>query len=287
MIGGINNIFDIRLFDFDNTDIKVFNNENNYINNCNYYIKINIPTISSSPYNIYNFIKKFNANITFEEIINNWHTYANEIIKPSKLIKDNIPKNLNNSYGIHLRKTDKINYNNDDITHGIAHGISNGVHITIEDFNLIYSYLLNDICNIILIENEPSFLITSEDNNWKEYFKNELLTFANKNNKTINFINIDYSNIYDNYNAIIDLFCLSKCKKIFQGIKHSTFSLVASIIGNTDIINYSHKLNFHNDCLIHLYNPVITINNSKECNINLINQIFIKDDPIIYNNISI
>ena len=162
---GINNIFDIRLFDFDN--INVFNNEND-INKNNYnYIKLNIQAISSSPYNIYNFIKNFKKNITLEEIINNYSNYANEIIKPSKKIKDNIPDNLNNTYGIHLRKTDKIG--NVDIYHGASS--------TIEEFDIINNSLLNDIYNIILTENEPSLLITSEDNNWKEYIKNELLIF--------------------------------------------------------------------------------------------------------------
>ena len=272
---GINNIFDIRLFDFDN--INVFNNENDINKNYYSYIKLNIQAISSSPYNIYNFIKNFKKNITLEEIINNYSNYANEIIKPSKKIKDNIPDNLNNTYGIHLRKTDKIG--NVDNYNGSAN--------TIDEFNIIIDTLFSDISNIILNENEPLFLLVSEDNNWKEYIKNELLIFAKKNNKLINFINVNYdnSNTYDNYNAVLDLFCLSKCKKIFQGVKHSTFSVSAAIIGNTEIINYSDKLVCYSNCLIHLYNPVIKVNNKKECNIDLINKIFIKDNPIIYNNI--
>ena len=138
---------------------------------------------------------------------------------------------------------------------------------------------------IILTDNEPLFLITSEDNEWKEYFKNKLLTFANNNNKIINFINVNYdnSNTYDNYNAVLDFFCLSKCKKIFQGIKYSTFS--AAIIGNTEIINYTHKLECYNIWLMHIYNPVIKINNKKETNINLITQILINNEPNIYTNI--
>ena len=273
---GITHAYDIRLFDFDNKNITVFNNENNINCNYNYFIRLLQNGSSTSPYFIYKFLKKY-IDITFEEIIDNYNNYAKEIIKPSKIIQDNIPENLNNTYGIHLRKTDQI------CKCDVYSGSSN----TINEFNIICNALFDDIYNIILTEIEPLFLITSEDNEWKEYFKNELLTFAKNNNKIINFINLnyDYSNIYDNYNAVLDLFCLSKCKKIFQGIKYSTFSVSAAIIGNTEIINYTHKLECYNIWLMHIYNPVIKINNKKETNINLITQILINNEPNIYTNI--
>jgi hypothetical protein len=273
---GINDIFDIRLFDFNNDNIIIFNNENDCKNNYKYFIKIGNASSSSSPYNLYKFINNINKDITFNEIIDNYCIYAKEIIKPSKIIEDNIPENLNNSYGIHLRKTDKVNNNVHDIRH-----LS-----TIEEFNIMSNVLFTDICNIILTEDNPSFLLTSDENNWKEYFKNQLLKFANDNNKTINFINVNYnnSNTYDNYNAILDLFCLSKCKKIFQDVKYSSFSLIASIIGNNEIINYSHLTEVHKYCLTHLYNPVININNSKTYNIDYINEILAACEPI-YSNI--
>lgn len=275
---GINNIFDIRLFDFDNIDIIINNNSNDYKNDCKYKIKIGNASASSSPYNIYKFIKNFKKDISFEEIINIYCSYAREIIKPSKIIENNIPDNLNNSYGIHLRKTDKVNNKNHDMRH-----LS-----TIEEFTIMSNALFNDICKIILNESNPSFLITSDENSWKEYFKNELLIFAKNNNKTINFINVNYdnSNTYDNYNAILDLFCLSKCKKIFQDVKYSTFSIVASIIGNNEIINYSHLSEVHKYSLIHLYHPVININNNKNYNIDYINEILILCEPI-YSNFDI
>ena len=275
---GINNIFDIRLFDFDNENIKVYNNENDYKNDCKYFIKIGNASSSSSPYNIYKFIKNFIKDITFEDIINNYCKYAREIIKPSKIIENNILDNLNNSYGIHLRKTDKVNNKNHDMRH-----LS-----TNEEFKIMSDALFNDICKIILTEDNPSFLLTSDDNDWKEHFKNELLTFTKNNNKTINFIDINYDtlNTYDNYNAILDLFCLSKCKKIFQDVKYSTFSIIASIIGNNEIINYSHLSEVHKYCLTHLYHPVININNNKNYNIDYINEILTACEPI-YSNFDI
>ena len=275
---GINDIFDIRLFDFNNENIKIFNNRNDYKNDCKYIIKIGNASSSSSPYNIYKFIKNFKKDISFEEIINIYCSYAREIIKPSKIIENNIPDNLNNSYGIHLRKTDKVNNKNHDIRH-----LS-----TNEEFKIMSNALFNDICIIILSEDNPSFLLTSDENGWKEYFKNELLTFAKNNNKTISFIDVNYDtyDTYDNYNAILDLFCLSKCKKIFQDVKYSTFSIVASIIGNNELINYSHLSEVHKYCLVHLYHPVININNNKNYNIDYINEILTLCEPI-YCNINI
>ena len=274
---GVNDIFDIRLFDFNIDYIKIFNNQNDYKNDCKYFIKIGNASSSSSPYNIYKFIKNF-KDITFKEIINNYSNYAKEIIKPSKIIVDNIPENLNNSYGIHLRKTDKVNNKNHDKRH-----LS-----TNEEFKIMSNALFNDICNIILKEDNPLFLLTSDENGWKEYFKNELLKFAKNNNKTINFINVnyDYSNTYDNYNAILDLFCLSKCKKIYQDVKYSTFSTIASLIGNNELINYSYLSEDYQYCLVHLYHPVININNNKNYNIDYINEILTACEPI-YSNIDI
>jgi hypothetical protein len=38
--------------------------------------------------------------------------------------------------------------------------------------------------------------------------------------------------------AIVDLFCLARCKVIHQAINYSTFSLIASLIGNVPLKNY-------------------------------------------------
>ncbi len=178
-----------------------------------------------------------------------------------------------------MRKTDKVNNNNNVDKRHLS---------TVEEFKIMSNALFNDICKIILIEDNPLFLLTSDENGWKEYFKNELLTFAKNNNKIINFINVNYdnSNTYDNYNAVLDLFCLSKCKKIYQDVKYSTFSIVAAIIGNNELTNYSYLLEDYKYCLIHLYHPIININNDKNYNIDYINEVLTACEPI-YSNIDI
>ena len=45
--------------------------------------------------------------ISFEEISNDFINQARKIIKPSDIILSKIPENIENAYGIHLRKSDR------------------------------------------------------------------------------------------------------------------------------------------------------------------------------------
>ena len=173
-------------------------------------------------------------------------------IKPSKIIENNIPQNLNNVYGIHLRKSDKVLINAE-----LEH------ESTPEQFNIIMNQLITDIIEIILTELCPSFLLVSEDNEWKSEFHNRLLEISNKNNKPINIIQINYepSNHLQGYASVLDMFCLSRCKRIYQGVKYSTFSLLSALIGNVPVINYAYLLDDYEKCYLHSWSPVININN--------------------------
>jgi hypothetical protein len=80
------------------------------------------------------------------------------------------------------------------------------------------------------------------------------------------------------------MFCLSKCKTILQGVKYSTFSILASILGNEKLNNYSKYLN-NNLTLINNWNSVIEINNIKNYNIEEYFDLA-KDIPNIETNIN-
>ena len=277
-----NSYFDLRLFDFpeNNNNIIVKNNYEDKPNYYNNYIKLPYSASTGCPYNVYKFLKQFIPNLTFEEIISEWGNYAKEIIKPSKIILDKIPDNIENAYGIHLRKSDKLS--NEPINNYTDYRL---ISMT-DEFSIIVNNLIKDITDIILKENEPSFLIVSEDNDWKEYITNILKEYANKNNKTINIININYENPdnINNYSAVLDLFCLSKCKKIFQGDKSSNYSNIAAIIGNNKLMNYSHLLKLSNILYINIYRPIININGKLEYDIDLIEKILLHI-PFIDSNI--
>lgn len=264
-----NNEYDPNLFIFDgiilaNNDIninaKIIINKkvirkNNYL-----YINSPIPSGSLSPFKVHEYLKQYIPTITIEEISNKFTESAKNIIKPSEIILSKIPLNIENSYGIHLRKTDKVHTNNYDVTH----------ENRTDEFNIIINKLLEDINDICKNEHNPSFLIVSEDIEWKNEIINKI-----KINNNVNIIQVDYdtNNNFTNNNltSVLDMFCLSKCKKIYQGVKYSTFSIVASILGNGKLVNYSKYLEDNDKCMIHYWNSVIEINNS--INYNIINNI--------------
>jgi hypothetical protein len=247
-----NNNYDNSLFNFNEITIT----DNNY--NCNFYVNSINPSSSLCPYKVYEFIKHFLYEITFEQISNDFVEYSKKIIQPSEIILQKIPNNIEKAYGIHLRKSDKLN-DYGDIRH----------ENKINEFKIIIDNLLDDVKNIIIYEEEPIFLIVSEDNNWKLEIINLINNISNNNNKQIKILDIDYDteNNYCNYNSVLDMFCLSKCKDILQGVKYSTFSILASLLGNNKLRNYSKYTNSYDVCLIHSWNSVIEINNNKNFDI--------------------
>jgi hypothetical protein len=236
--------YDNRLFNFNEINISH--------EPCEYYVYSPSPSSSLSPYKVYEFIKRFIPEITFEQISNDFVVYS-KIIQPSDIILSKIPKNIEKAYGIHLRKSDKV-YNNCDMRH----------ENSTNDFIIIINKLMEDITNIIIQESEPMFLVVSEDNKWKNDITMYIMNISRKHNKKTKIIELDYTNDnYSNFPSVLDMFCLSKCKEILQGVKYSTFSIVASLLGNHKLRNYSKYLDSYPICLIHAWSSVIDINDQK------------------------
>jgi hypothetical protein len=249
---GNNNTYDIRLFNFN--EITIADDK------CNFYVNSGNPSSSLCPYKVYEFIKQFLDEVTFEEISNDFVEYSKKIIQPSEIILSKIPNNIEKAYGIHMRKSDKCT-DDGDIRH----------QNTINEFEITTKQLLDDVENIIISEEEPTFLIVSEDNNWKLEIKNIINNISNNTNKQIKILDIDYDNKnnYCNYNSVLDMFCLAKCKEILQGVKYSTFSMLSSLLGNNKIRNYAKYTDSYDVCLIHIWSSVIEINNNKNFDIEL------------------
>jgi hypothetical protein len=242
------NHYDNRLFNFD--DIQISDAKSNF------YVTSHNPSSSLCPYKVYEFIKKFLPEITFEQISNDFVEYSKKIIKPSEIILSKIPKDIERAYGIHLRKSDKLTHTGD-----IRHENS------MDEFVIIINKLLEDVRNIIVSEEEPIFLIVSEDNNWKNQISNIMSNISNEMNKKIRILHIDTDENYCNYNSVMDMFCLSKCKEILQGVKYSTFSILASLLGNNKLRNYAKYTNHYDVCLIHSWSSVIELNNTNNYDI--------------------
>lgn len=239
------NQYDPRLFDF--SDVSLLHEP------CDFYINSISPSVSLCPDKVYKFIKQFYPDITLEEISKDFIVFAKQIIRPTEPIEKNIPNRIEHAYGIHLRKSDKVN-DGGSISH----------ENTTREFDRITRKMLTDIEGIIHKEIEPSFLVVSEDIHWKQQISRIILDISIRQNKKIHLLEINYQNDsnYCNYNSVLDMFCLSRCKEILQGVKYSTFSILASLIGTQKIRNYSYDLDHYNHFLLHGWSSVIQINDN-------------------------
>jgi len=115
------------------------------------------------------------------------------------------------------------------------------------------------------------FLSMSEDDSWKQQVGCFMRELSAKHNKPIKLIDLDYGHNgeYSNYNSVLDMFCLSKCKEILQGVKYSTFSILASLLGNKKLRNYSHFTQSYGVCLIHSWASVVQINGALNMDVEL------------------
>jgi hypothetical protein len=227
--------YDLDLFEF--TDIIITNGVT-----CPYFVRSVNPSSTLCPYKVYIFLRKFIPEITFSEVSESFAREAKRIFKPSEIIISLIPDGIENAYGIHLRKTDKVVAINGDLRHVASP----------EEFEIIIQRLLEDVNKIIATDPDPMFFVTSEDDDWLAEMKRRL----GPNVKLIAPEYVDDRNT----RSVLHMFCLSKCKMILQGVKYSSFSMIASILGAQKLRNYSPDLDI---CLLPSWNSVAEINGEK------------------------
>jgi hypothetical protein len=259
------NVYDERLFNFNIDNVTFIKHKP-----CIYSELITVCSTDISPYNLQLFLQ----NASLEELSTYYKSIATKI-KPSNVIQKDIPNGLSESYGIHLRKTDKV-LSAPELCH----------ENTFQEFDIITEKLLKDVYKIIMNEPTPSFLLVSEDLNWKDEIYKKISEISVELNKPINLISISYdeSNNMIGYHSVLDMFCLSMCKKILQGVKVSTFSTVAALIGGVPIVNYSHLLDNYDTCFIHVWKSVVTIDNYKNVDLQVVSHLNKHSNlKIIYN----
>lgn len=227
--------YDLGLFEF--SDIIITNGVT-----CPYFVRSVNPSSTLCPYKVYIFLRKFIPEISFSEVSDRFVSDAKRIFNPSETIRYLIPNEMENAYGIHLRKTDKVIAVNGDLRHVASP----------EEFDIIIQRLLDDVNKIVATEPDPVFFITSEDDDWLAEMKRRL----GPNIKLITPSHIDDRNT----RSVLHMFCLSRCKMILQGTKYSSFSMIASILGAQKLRNYSPHLDI---CLLPSWNSVVEINGEK------------------------
>ena len=127
------------------------------------------------------------------------------------------------------------------------------------------SKLINDISNTIMIGITDTFFICSDNLEWKYIVTQKMIETANELKKQIRIIDYkldpeDERN-YPGIKAVTDMFCLSRCKAVLQGTKYSTFSILASLIGDNELRNY--HCDKTDNTLLHLWRPCLTLNTNK------------------------
>ena len=203
---------------------------------------------------LYNQSEYFNKDISKDFI-----QFA-ENIKPSWIIERNIP-DMENVYGIHLRKSDKVISDDlyDEKVWKLQQNPKKITHILYSnsksEYKVILEKIKEDVKYIIANETNPKFFLCSEDNVVKADMRNYIHDLQGR------VIDVDYDHCnLDGYSSVLDLFCLSRCKCILQGTKYSSFSISAALIGKSKrVINY---LSDERESLIHVWTPCLTINNS-------------------------
>ena len=138
-------------------------------------------------------------------------------IRPSQLILNTIPFVLEQEYtiGIHLRKSDKIT--EQDPHHGTS----------LEEFNCII-FMLKEYVSEEIKAGHSKFFVCSEDSAWRREIEGWI---EDQGGSAVMVATNDALSSKRGWGPILDFFCLTKCKKIIQGIGYSTFSMAASMVG--------------------------------------------------------
>ena len=229
--------YDKRLFSLN--DILMDSNEHSYKNNINPNGPQNL-----APWRLYEYLKTKKPEITYEEVSKEFERVAQKQIGFSEIITSKIPNGLNTAYGIHLRKSDKI-----------RGSVSGDIFTTEKDLETIIECLVNDIAEIMSKETNVKILVVSESTEWKQ----EVEGMISKRGKC-EFIQLDYGDLeneYTGFSAVLDLACLSKCKKIFKGLNYSGFTILAAILGNVELVEYSDKINNYDETCTRAYDSVL------------------------------
>lgn len=271
------NIYDTNLFYIDISNVSFINDTCSLYNGMYKQLYFG-HSVDVAPYNVYLFLKKKFPEINYNDICETFKIYASKI-KPTKYTEQCIPLNLENTYAVHLRKTDKVS----DEPHFIHEQDES-------EFQQIILSLLNDLYTIIDNENNPSFLLVSEDLIWKNDFQMKLVDYAKSKGKDVSFASLNII-VDSKILPIIELFSLSKCKRIYQGVKVSTFSTFAALHGSVPIVNYAYKLCDYNKCFIHVWKSIVEINGEKNRDLFFFKEFFtndfkglIENTKILYHN---
>lgn len=176
------------------------------------------PGFSFFPEAIESVLLESGSESRFREIVDAFVSLATEIT-PSPAIRAVMPADIGEAVGIHLRKSDKIAQRVDGCGH----------EVTVSEFVQTMSKLVDYV--LTTYPKGTKFFVCSEDDAHKKEFKSFL--------RGASFVCIELGEDRGGGASadLADFFALSMCSTVVQGIKYSTFSAVAAIVGRKPLIN--------------------------------------------------
>ena len=228
-------LYDPRLFDFSEMrDILKIYLETDPIAASRPYFQLHFqnPSSSSCPFKVHAFLNRPVNNL--HSTIDNYKYFARKIKPAAALLQKYLlpisPADV--VLGIHLRCSDKI----------VEHA-TDSCYVNASEFFAIQNEIIMDINKRNLGGVSPTLVyVCSENEEAKEALKSKLESiFSAKISfvEPLNDIPAEIEHEYKGARAVRDMFCLSMCKVIYQSVNYSTFSLLASMIGSAELVNYS------------------------------------------------
>jgi hypothetical protein len=238
-------IYDRKLYNFERlVNLIVYDTKSDFGKRCSSgmfnTIAILNPSATLSPYSVYTWINIHHPEmkIQIQDLIYMYKQVAS-------LIGHTIPKDL-------LSKSDNF----DDVI---------AIHVRCTDKDHDYQQIWQNI--LTMAKSERRFFICSEDEAMRTKMTNDIRNV----NPVAEFVLVARPDAMDQdasktYSVAIDLFTMSKCIQIHQCTNYSTFSILASLIGNTELVSYQ----LHTPTLLHSWMPCC-VNGSMDINMKLSN----------------
>lgn len=140
--------------------------------------------------------------------------------RPTALVADAIPCDIADRVGIHVRRMDKLveTENTFEMSHATWKRIEAEGHRQV------------DVC---IANGEPMFVCSDDIP-----YRNELVKLIRDRDGDVIVADLpEHHAAYDGYGALLDFFALSRCRRVLQMTKYSTFSIAAAIVGGIPLVN--------------------------------------------------
>lgn len=176
-----------------------------------------------------------------------WH------VRPSRAVLRALPPGLEAAVGVHLRRSDKVKVLE---ASGGKMPEEVGWEQTPADFDTITRHVRAHLLALLEERPEAAFYLASEDTGWRAEFASFI---ANASRGRATVLPPASAGEGSGFAAAADLFALSRCASVVQGVKHSSFSLAAALVGDVPLVNFGAQVAGWDRNLVRLYAPVVRL----------------------------